>query len=58
MFLNKKSKSLHITIIFCINIKLYRKNIQEVMMKSIYMQKVSKTLEYPKDLRDLGLKSI
>ena len=55
MFLNKKSKSLHITIIFCINIKLYRKNIQEVKMKSIYMQKVSKALEYPKDLRDLGL---
>ncbi len=55
MFLNKKSKSLHIAIIFCINIKYYRKNIQEVLMKSIYMQKVSKTLEYPKDLRDLGL---
>lgn len=55
MFLNKKSKSLHITIIFCINIKLYRKNIQEVKMKSIYMQKASKALEYPKDLRDLGL---
>ena len=55
MFLNKKSKSLHITIIFCINIKFYRKNIQEVLMKSIYMQKASKALEYPKDLRDLGL---
>ena len=58
MFLNKKSKSLHIANIFCINIKFYGKNIQEVIKKSIYMQKVSKTLEYPKDLRDLGLCSI